>query len=100
MKKERPKVNVCGVPEKDLKDGWCSYCERSKCKIEPEQLVEERVYRFLQKQQNFRFFTSGFMLYDYGTAQYYNEHQDKYEKLPQYMKEYVDRLMEKEKEYL
>lgn len=52
MRKEQPRCNLCGIPEREWADtGVCTACSLlgTQCHIEPELIIEERVYQYADK---------------------------------------------------
>ena len=43
------KMNVCGVPEEEFRDGKCNKCGRSVCDMSPDRLIDERLYNYARK---------------------------------------------------
>lgn len=43
------KVNVCGVPEEEFKNGKRNKCGRSVCDMSQDRLIDERLYNYARK---------------------------------------------------
>lgn len=52
MRKEQPRCNLCGIPEREWVDTMiCTACRLlgTRCHIEPEFIIEERVFKYADK---------------------------------------------------
>lgn len=87
------RVNICGIPEEELKDGVCDACN-SHCQITEEYLVEKRVYDYAKKYYRKSLTVSKYPMFRQDEFVEQIQSSGKLEKAPKYIQNFVKQYKE------